>query len=317
MGRTPHHPFRPPAMHVTRVLRASLSRVNGSVMEELFAARERAVTEPVDGLAASLMYSSGWFLLWLEGSDEACDTVLKRSARKLRLHAQPRVIHRSRGRATLREPLTLLTTQWPETPEDFARRIDAVEHAQPPLEPSELWRRLAEPCTLGGDAPPRRIALVGADETRSIDLVRKLAERFRVPMVYQRFASSDLASGDGGAAYLRVPSDHVPTRVQVLSRRALGHRMVRESLRGIEKLAVWLGPRPTTAIELADSVAGFMHSAPNLPEIDLVAQSTEEAHSVGEYLARQFRRAFASRVTEATESRLLEVLFAPPLKKAA
>lgn len=304
-------------MNVTRVLRASLSRVNGSVMEELFAARERAVSEPVEGLNASLMHSSGWFLLWLEGSDEACDVVLKRSSRKLRLHAEPRVIHRSRGPATLKEPLTLLTTQWPETPEDFARRIEAVERAQPALEPREMWRHLAEPCALGGDTPPRRVALVGADETRSIDLVRKLAERFRVPMVYQRFASSDLTTRDVGAAYVDLPIDQSPTRVQVLSRRALGHRMVRESLKGIEKLAVWLGPRPTTAIELADSVAGFMHAARTLPEIDLVAQSPEEAHSVGEYLARQFRRAFPSRVTEATESRLLEVLFAPALKQAA
>src|SRR5437588_13114054 len=104
-------------MNVTRVLRASLSRVNGSVMDELFAAREKAVvTEPVEGLHGSLMYSSGWFLLWLEGSDEAVDKVLKRSSKKLRLHTAPRIIHRSRGPAMLTEPLTLLATQWPETP---------------------------------------------------------------------------------------------------------------------------------------------------------------------------------------------------------
>jgi hypothetical protein len=304
-------------MNVTRVLRASLSRVSGSVMDELFAARERAVNEPVEGLRASLMHSSGWFLLWLEGSDEAVDTVLTRSSKKLRLHAQPRVIHRSKGRATLNEPLTLLSTQWPETTEDFARRIEAVEHARPALEPREMWRRLAEPCALGDEAPPRRIALVGADDTRSIDLVRKLADRFRVPMVYQRFANSDLGTRDVGAAYVDLPIEGEPTRVQVLSRRALGHRMVHESLKGVEKLAVWLGPRPATAIELADSVAGFVQATATVPEIDLVAQCAEEARSVGEYLSRQFRRAFPGQVTEATESRLLETLFAPALRKAA
>jgi hypothetical protein len=304
-------------MNVTRVLRASLSRVNGSVMDELFAVRERAVTEPVEGLRASLMHSSGWFLLWLEGSDDAVNTVLARSSKKLRLHAKPRVIHRSRGPATLDEPLTILTTQWPETPADFARRIESVEHARPALEPREMWRRVAEPCAMGADEPPRRVALVGADDTRSIDFVRKLAERFSVPMVYQRFANSDLTTRDVGAAYVDLPIEGRTTRVQVLSRRAMGHRMVRESLKGVEKLAVWLGTKPATAIELADSVAGFVQSTSPVPQIDLVAQCAEEARSVREYLSRQFRSAVPGRVAETTESQLVEVLLAPPLQKAA
>lgn len=280
-------------------------------MEELFAARERALTEPVEGLNGSLMYSSGWFVLWMEGSDEAIDMVLKRSSKRLRLHTQPRVIHRSRGPATLKEPLTLLSNQWPETPGEFARRIDGVEK-MPGLEPREMWRRLAEPCSLGDGSPPRRVALVGADDMRSIELVRKLADRFDVPMVYQRFANSDKGTRDVGAAYVDLPIDGEPTRVQVLSRRALGHRMVRESLKGVEKLAVLLGPRPASAIELADSVAGFVHASQHVPYIDLVGQSAETAHSLTEYLSRKLRSAVTSRVSEATESRLFDVLFGPP-----
>lgn len=304
-------------MNVTRVLRASLSRVNGSVMDELFAVRERAIKEPVEGLRSSLMHSSGWFLLWLEGTDEAVDTVLARSSRKLRLHAQPRVIHRSRGPATLDEPFTILTTQWPEAPADFARRIELLEHARPALEPREMWRRLAEPCAGDTAQPSRRVALVGADDMRSIDFVRKLAERFGAAMVYQRFANSDLATRDVGAAYVDLPIDGRTTRVQVLSRRALGNRMVRESLKGVEKLAVWLGTKPAAAIELADSVAGFVHSTSTEPAIDLVAQCAEEARSVREYLSRQFRSTVPGRMAEITESHLVEALFAPPLRKAA
>ena len=105
--------------------------------------------------------------------------------------------------------------------------------------------------------------------------------------------------------------------MQVLSRRALGHRMVRESLRGVHKLAVVLGPRPHSAIELADSVAGFVHAAHAVPEIDLIGHCAEIAHSVSEYLCRQVKRAITHRVSEATESNLLEVLFGPPLAKAA
>ena len=298
-------------MNVTRVLRASISRVNGSVMEELFAARERAIAEPVAGLNASLMYSSGWFLLWLEGAQASVDLVLTRTTRKLRLHVQPRVIHRSTGPATLQEPLTLLATQWPESPAEYARRIDAVEHHPAKLEPGEMWRLLAEPSALGAVAPPRRIALVGADDMRSMDFVRKLADRFRVPMVYQRFANSEIGTRDVGAAYVDLPIDGNPTRVQVLSRRALGHRMVRESLKGVQKLAVLLGSHPQVAIELADSVAGFVHALPDAPSIDLVGQCHETARSVSDYLLRQMRRALPGRVNLATEASLLEVLFGP------
>jgi hypothetical protein len=303
---------------VTRVMRASISRVSGSVMEELFDARERAVTERVEGLQASLMYSSGWFLLWLEGSDEAVDTVLARSSKKLRKHVQPRVIHRSKGPATLKEPLTVMSTQWPESPADFARRIEAVEHARPLMEPREIWRRLADPCAPGQSDPSRHVALVGADDTSSIDLVRKIADRFGATMVYQRFASSDLTTRDVGAAYVDLPIDGESTRVQVLSRRALGNRMVHESLQEVHKLAVLLGSRPASAIELADSVADFVHAVPKVPHIDVIGHCQETAHSVVEYLSRQLKRAVPNRVHEATEAHLLEVLFGPkPLAEAA
>jgi hypothetical protein len=130
-------------------------------------------------------------------------------------------------------------------------------------------------------------------------------------MVYQRFATSDLATRDVGAAYVDLPIDGKPMRVQVLSRRALEHRMVRESLKGVHKLAVLLGPRPSSAIELADSVAGFVQATPNAPHINLLGECPEIARSVGEYLCQQLKRAIGSRITEATESRLLEVLFSP------
>jgi hypothetical protein len=94
--------------------------------------------------------------------------------------------------------------------------------------------------------------------------------------------------------------------------------MVRESLSGIQRLAVLLGPRPATAIELADCVAGFVHAVPCAPAINLIGQCPEVSRSVGEYLGRQIRRAIPNRVTEATEAGLLEVLFGPePLAEAA
>lgn len=296
-----------PAPVVTRVLRASLSRVNGSVMDELFAARERACgAHRIPGLHGSLLYSSGWFLLWLEGAASDVDMLLKRSARHA-CHSQARVIHRSEGAPRLREALTLATTQWPETPGAFGARIEAVEHARPVLEPHEIWQRLSEPCSLPEGRTRRHIALVGADDTRCIDIVRKLADRFRSPMVYQRFANSDLQTRDVGAAYVDLPIEGEPTRVQVLSRRALGHGLVRDSLKGVEKLAVMLGPKPEAAIEMAQKLAGMFGNVANAPEIDLVGQCPEVARSVADFLHRQ-HRAVASRVLDVADPKLADAL---------
>jgi hypothetical protein len=94
--------------------------------------------------------------------------------------------------------------------------------------------------------------------------------------------------------------------------------MVRDSLKGVQKLAVWLGPRPSSAIELADTVAGFVAGVAAVPEIDLIGQCPEISRSVGEYLCGQLKRPVPHRVSEATEAGLLEVLFGPaPLAQAA
>src|SRR5687768_17162846 len=94
-----------------RALRVSRSRVSGSVMDELFAARARACgPQRIPGLCGALLYSSGWFVLWLEGNADVVDSALERSAGHS-CHFDARIIHRSAGRRTLDEPLTLTTTQ--------------------------------------------------------------------------------------------------------------------------------------------------------------------------------------------------------------
>lgn len=310
-------PIASPA--VTRVMRASQSRVTGSVMDELFAARERACgPHRVDGLHGALLYSSGWFVLWLEGEAAKVDAVLKRSSRHA-CHRDPRIIHRSIGPATLTEALTLASTQGPEAAGDFARRIGSVANPARALEPHEIWRLLSEPCTLVDPAsaqPVRRhIALVASDDNHSIDIVRKLAERFRRPMVYQRFAGAELHTRDVGAAYVDIPVDGQSTRVQVLSRAALGLRMVRESMRGVHSLALLLGVRPGSAIDLAASVAGFVDAASPQAEIDLVGECPHVAKTVGDYLSERLRTATA-KILPIPEAGLMDYLVgareAPP-----
>ena len=296
---------------VTRVIRASLSRIDGSVMDELFAARARACgPHRAAGLCGSLLYSSGWFVLWLEGPAAAVDEVLRRSAAH-GCHSNPRIVHRSVGPASLTEPLTLASTQWPEHSGDFTRRIDAAAGATL-LEPGEIWRLLSEPCSLADSdesaASAHRIAVIASEDNYSIDVVRKLADRFRRPVVYQRFATSELHSSDVGAAYVDIPVSGRLTRVQVISRRALGHRMVRDSLRGVQSFALLLGARPAKALDLAAKVGAFVDACASAPAIELVGQCSDTARSVGEYLFGRAQGAISSRLHDMPEAKVLDFL---------
>jgi hypothetical protein len=293
-----------------RALRVSRSRVSGSVMDELFAARARACgAQRIPGLYGSLLYSSGWFVLWLEGPADVVDSVLKRSAGHA-CHFGARIIHRSAGPRTLDEPLTLTTTQGRESVAAFGRRIEAVANAATALEPVEMWRLLSEPCTISADPvaePSSRIALIASDDNRSIDVVRGLADRCGRPMVYQRFASSELHTSDVGAAYVDILLGGEPTRVRVVSRRSLGHRMVQQSLQGVQRLALLLGARPSSAIGLAAGVAGLLNAAALSPEIELVGQCRDTARGVGDYLG-EVGRAVPSRVLDLPEMRWVDFL---------
>ncbi len=293
-----------------RALRVSRSQVGGSVMDEMFAARARACgTQRVPGLCGALLYSSGWFVLWLEGNADVVDAFLARSAGHA-CHFDARIVHRSAGRRTLDEPLTLTTTQGRESVAAFGRRIEAVTGAAAALEPCEMWRLLSEPCTISADPvaePSRRIALIAADDNRSIDVVRRLADRCGRPMVYQRFATSELRTRDMGAAYVDIVLDGEPTRVRVLSRRSLGHRMVQQSLQGVQRLALLLGARPSSAIGLAAAVAGLLHAAALSPEIELVGQCPDTARGVGDFLGGAGGgRAVPSRVIDLPEMRWVD-----------
>ena len=302
-----------PATDVTRVVIASESRITESVMEELFVVRARFLAaDDSKEVHAAVLYASQWFVIWVEGPDDGVDAVLKRSAKDKR-HAHLRIIHRIRGPRTLPERLTLASTQGADRPFEFARRIHAVENASPALQPATIWRRLSAPWTLGDpsdiSAPPcRRLAVMGSDENRAIDAVRRLAERFRGQLVYQRFAGGQRHSRDVGGAYLDLPIPGRETRVHVISRRALELRMVREPLEKSRSLALLVGDRPGPAIELAESVAALANRGASLPAIQVVAHSAEVGGSVGDLLRGVIRRALAPQVVHLGPSQVADYL---------
>lgn len=303
------------AGEVARVILVSVSRVQGSVMQQLLAERNRIGArgdEP--GVRAALLHSSGWFVLWLEGDEASIAKVVQRYLRDPR-HAHQRELHRSRGGATLTEALTLAATQGSETPGDFARRIYGLKKEQDgdaSLGPQEIWQRLSAPCTLKqeGAHPPRigrHFALAASDDPGATDTIRKLAERFSRPVVYQRFASGERHTSDVGAAYVDIGPPHCATRVQVLSRRALGHYMVQQSLAGLQGLVLLLGTRPSAAMELAQNVVAFVEAAAVRPAIHLVTQCPDIGARVGAMLAGP-RRADACAVVAMADVRVVDYL---------
>ncbi|MEP6789782.1 MAG: BLUF domain-containing protein [Ramlibacter sp.] len=303
------------AGEVARVILVSVSRVQGSVMQQLL--QERNIisargNEP--GVRTALLHCSGWFVLWLEGEEMAIGKVVQRYLRDPR-HAHQRELHRSHGTATLLEPMTVAATQGADTPADFARRIYRIkkDQDQSPAGPAAIWEQLSAPCGLPFDAAVRprvagHMALVASDDPGSIEILRKLGERCLRRVVYQRFATGEQHSPDVGGAYVDIGPWTGVTRVQLLSRRALAHRMVRQSLARLQSLTLLLGSRPRAAVELAASVAAFMEAAALRPAIQLVTQCPEIASRVGELLVQGQQHAAPCAVVPVAENRLVDYL---------
>jgi membrane-bound inhibitor of C-type lysozyme len=280
---------------VTRVICASVSLVKGSVMDELFAIRNRVGGKSgrVAGVRGALLYTSGWFVFWLEGEQAAVEETVRRAAADPR-NAHQKIIHRSRGPATLGEILTVASTQGADAPSAFARRVyrekEAFEAGRV-REPSQLWRELSAPCSFHRAAgtpmlPDQHVGIVAASDNGPIDMLRKLGERYGSKVVYQRFASSKRLSADVGCAYVDVPSGQRVRRIQLLSRRAIGYRIVRQSLSCLDALLMMLGTRPEPALELASGVADLMEELPRAPAICFVGSEQGIGDSVGAMLRR-------------------------------
>lgn len=271
---------------VTRVVCASLSRIQGSVMEQLFALREkqsRATAAPAVRMA--LLYASGWFVIWLEGPAAAVEAMRAACERDERNERQI-VIHRSTGPAGLTEPFSVATTQLPVSPPEFGQRVMRVKHGFAAEGPEAAWRFLSAPCTLAlsADEKPQareRVAMVSAEDNGPIDVLRALG---RGVVAYQRFASGDARSSDVGVAYVDFQASARLRRVLLLSRRALGHELVRLSLAGIDALVLLLGARPAASVELAQLVAACLQAIPGSPVVHLVAADAEAAQPAADLL---------------------------------
>ena len=274
---------------VTRLVCASLSRIQGSVMDQLFAIREQQ--SKLAGQATvhcALLYASGWFVIWLEGSEaqvEAARIACQRDSRNERQI----VIHRSVGPAGLSEPFSVATTQVPVSSSAFGHRVMRVKDGKVAHSgPDAVWNYLSAPCTMtlseqDKARPCQRVAVISAEDNGPIDVLRTLG---RGVVAYQRFANAHSRSSDVGVAYVdfRAASERV-RRVVLLSRRALAHELVRKSIASIDSLVLLLGARQTAAVELAQIVSSCLQAIPGRPVVHLVAPDEAAARPAAEVLA--------------------------------
>lgn len=251
------------SLQTTRFIGASIAQMPGSVVEQLLAMRRRIRDFNVArGLRTALLYTGGWFVQWHEGPADAIDLTWAIS-RSHAGHHHPRAVHRSEGAASLHEPVQIAALVGPDKPTDVARKLFDLDAYQKKLalEPADIWRRLAAPPAgrfAGAPSGEHRAIAVVSEYTESVELVKALAERCRVPLNYQRFAGPDPYVADAGAAYVDLGWLGGRTRVQALSRHVLRFGIARQSFSRVDAAVLLANRRADSALALADAVAPFL-----------------------------------------------------------
>ncbi|MEJ6023933.1 hypothetical protein [Ramlibacter sp. PS4R-6] len=244
---------------VTRAVCASLSRVEGSVMQELLKLRNELVAPGARvRVKYAVLYTSGWLVLWVEGSEDAVRKAIARAAADPRNEHQ-KLLHFSRGPAGLADRVLVATTQTTLRPTQFARWVVHLIDEGAGMEPSEIWNRLGAPCLIDRSPQPQRpvqqYAFIAADDHGPVDQLRRLGEHFKSPVVYQRFGVAQHRSPDMGMAYVDVWVRRGPARIRLLSGAAMARSAVRHSMPPLDAIILLLGGRPLAVVELVTNVA--------------------------------------------------------------
>src|SRR6185436_10066793 len=113
-----HDPSGPMAEPCLRILGASLWNRPGSVLDDLLQGRawfSRVHDE--SGVRMAFLSTGAWLVLWLEGTPAAVEQAWQR-ALEHQAHRRPRLLHRSLGAPTLREPVHIASLYTQEKPTD-------------------------------------------------------------------------------------------------------------------------------------------------------------------------------------------------------
>ncbi|MCB2019098.1 MAG: BLUF domain-containing protein [Hydrogenophaga sp.] len=216
---------------VGRLIYASISSLDGPVLDEMRRIRDHAVANNAKyKLRVALMHRCGWFIEWIEGPPEGIRELMARVSLDER-HRSLKVVHESVGHPRLFKPWIGSIAEPNESAGEFARRVMALHERHVKgkgYEPASVWRSLCSPLpghvevAAAREGSYQRVMMMSAARTDAFGLLHWLAAQEGRPVVHRRFA---------GAAHdaLDVESDYVDLPDQS----SRGRRLIANARKGL------------------------------------------------------------------------------------
>jgi hypothetical protein len=289
---------RPSEEEVERVICASLVSDTRGVYATMEQIRESAMRHnPLVGIHAALVYQSGWFVYWIEGSKGVVRELLERISLDSRHQAQY-VVHRSSGRHMLMTPWSMMLSPSREGREAFGRRVIAlseqVGRGTPSL-PTSVIRRLVMPMRLtkvlrspDPDAY-HRVVFCAATGDGAFGLVRWLSDQYGTPVESRRHAGT--ANLDSASAYVEFLHSGYPCRVIAVARSNLTHGLHRSLLQDWRFLVLLFSGDPKRDAALLERVHEAFQGMPSTPEV-LAISPDAQTQALVDDVARTYGLAY-------------------------
>jgi aromatic ring-cleaving dioxygenase len=260
--------------------------LRGPVLNEMRVIRDQAVANNrKSGIRVALMNSNGWFVQWIEGTQEGIDRLLQRVSGDPR-HRDVMVIHHSEGRARLFRPWIGSIVQSPDSDRQFHARVHAqLERfkAGESVEPSVVWLGLSAPPAPDmprpvGRAP--RAMLLSAQGAQAFGLLEWLALKEQRVLVRRRFAGSADDAPDVESDYADFPGCGARgLRLVANARKGLAMGMTHAFLPDYAAMVLMLdgsAGRNQRLVERVLAASHQVHHTPLIVGVGGAAQATAE-----------------------------------------
>lgn len=219
------------SLDVGRLIYASISAVDGPVLEEMRRIRDHAVLHnKTHNIRVALMHRCGWFVEWIEGPPAGIQELLGRVTLDER-HRSLKIVHESVGKPRLFKPWIGSIAEPNESTGEFARRVMALHERHirgKGYEPASIWRSLCSPLpghvevAAAREGLYQRVMMMSAARTDAFALLHWVARHMERPVVHRRFTG---AARDA----LDVESDYVDLPDQA----AQGRRLIANARKGL------------------------------------------------------------------------------------
>lgn len=283
-----------PLQPLSRLIYASMSLVDGPVLDEMRRIRDHAVVRNQErGIRVALLHMNGWFVEWIEGPEAAIQTLLNRVAQDHR-HQGLRVIHRSFGRPRLFKPWIGAIVQSSERHDAFGLRVFALQdrfESGEQMEPASVWLNLCSPPTPDMRTPMGgfpRVMLLSARGAIGFDLLQWLARTRSLEMVRRRFAGAAADAPDVESDLLDLP-DQGPRgmRLIVNARKGLAMGMTHAFLPDYAAVVLLLDRDATANQRIVDRVLSACRQVHHVPTIVGLGTRVELTSDLMEQVERQ------------------------------